>query len=231
MDNKEIFIEIVKKITNYEIEYNDFEAILLKNKSLLFSNLFECFLYKISISKYAIRFNDNMSPDEFNKAYSILVEKFGEPNYVAEFYGYVWKYKGYCISFGFISLNYNYDVPMICIFKRIGLLTKKVKYSRYSLIKNSIRKLIEEKFKINVDAGEYMLVHVTATFGFSTLLRVNNHDLFIMYKRKRIMISYIPIVREDNLEIVKSNNSIRKEIKNVSDINFKNKLEDLISKL
>ena len=125
--------------TNIDISKKDITKEVKKGIKGKFNNLYDCITYLNYSIEYAIRFNDDMKAEEFDNVFETLIKDLGEPDLFNEWEGYIWKRRGYVIALGLVSLNYNYEVPMICVKRRTSIFNSNLDYKKYIEIANSLK--------------------------------------------------------------------------------------------
>ena len=179
--------EYLRFLCDYtSINTSDFD--FKKHKSGRFGELFDCTTY----AKYAIKFSDKMTADEFDHVLNLLSSKLGEPYLFGEYAGYVWKRRGYFITFGFVSLNYNHEVPMITLIRRLSIFDKYLPYERYSKIADAIAEplLIRD---VNIQENSYYKISYAKEFGYHTVFRLSKVLMYVDYKCDKLSLTISPI--------------------------------------
>lgn len=219
------YINLIEKYTDIKIKNNNVTKEVKKGITGKFNQLYDCVTYLHYSEEYAIRFNDDMKADEFDHVFEVLLNELGEPDLFDEWKGYIWKRKGYYILFGLVSLNYNYEVPMICV-KRSIFLTGCIKYKKYNFIATSMSEPLIER-GINSQSLTYYKINYFKEFGFSVYARTTTNFIVFNYNKNILSISISPIVHEGNTEIME-NHKYYKEIKSVNELELKLELEELL---
>lgn len=155
-----------------------------KPKSGKFCDLIDCTTY----SKLAIRFNDKISADEFDRVLGLLITNLGDPDLFSEYDGYVWKKKGYIVTFGFVSLNYNRESPMITIKRNLSIFSNYVPYEKYSEIANAISEPLLKR-GVDIQKNTYYKINYWREFGYCTVFRSNSVLMHIDYKRNKLTLT------------------------------------------
>lgn len=217
------YLNLINKYTNIIISGENTSKKDKNEEKGLFKDLYECTTFK----NHAIRFNDCMKCDEFEKVFEILTNDLGNPDLFGEYDGYIWKMKGYIITFGFVSLNYNYEVPMICVKNKISIFSNSIDYKKYNEIAISMN---EPLIKRGIYASKisYYKINYYREYGFSMFVHANNHMLNINYKKPKLSISISPINHFINKEIIENQKKYNKKIWINNDFELKNKLEELL---
>lgn len=219
------YINLIDRYTDIKFTNNNITKEVKKGIKGKFNRLYDCVTYLHFSKEYAIRFNDDMKADEFEYVFEILLSDLGEPDLFDEWKGYIWKRKGYYILFGLVSLNYNYEIPMICI-KRSIFLTGCIKYKKYNFIATSMSEPLIER-GINSQSMTYYKINYCKEFGFSAYARTTTNFIVFNYNKNILSISISPIVHEGDTEIME-NNKYYKEIKGINELELKLKLEELL---
>lgn len=213
------FIDLVNKYTSFDIDTSILKKDISKFASGIFANKFNCSLFYLSSAAYAIRFDDNMKPESFNEVFDIMINDLGKPDYFVEFDGYVWEKEGYYISHGLVALNYNYEVPMICVKSSLSPFNEKIKYDKYenvsSAILNNLQKYVDFEFD-----GFYKLNYFK-NFGYSTMLRFDDRIIEVQLKNLKLSIEVIPLLPHGEYKLMNIKNSYCKkfDLNDFTDIN------------
>ena len=168
-----------------------------------------------------------MKAEEFDNVFETLIKDLGEPDLFNEWEGYIWKRRGYVIALGLVSLNYNYEVPMIFVKRRTSIFNSNLDYKKYIEIANSIREPLINR-GVNPQIMTYYKIGYFKEFGFSVHVRTLSKFISINYKKSKLSINITPVVRELNNEIIKNQDRFNKEIKINNDLELKSKLEELL---
>ena len=221
------YINLLGLYTNIDISKKDITKEVKKGIKGKFNNLYDCITYLNYSKEYAIRFNDDMKAEEFDNVFETLIKDLGEPDLFNEWEGYIWKRRGYVIALGLVSLNYNYEVPMICVKRRTSIFNSNLDYKKYIEIANSIREPLINR-GVNPQIMTYYKIGYFKEFGFSVHIRTLSKFISISYKKSKLSINITPVVHELNNEILKNQNRFNKEIKVENDLELKSKLEELL---
>ena len=167
---KNTFLSFVQKYTSIPSQTETIDRDLKECRPGIFINELDCSLFLVFQRDYAIRFKDNMNFKECQKVFSFLKNEFGDPDFFAEYCGYIWEKENYCLLFGLVSLNYNYEVPMIRICRNISIFDRKITYKKYHDITDAISSTLKNW---GIDLQEYAFFQLTYTndFGFGTIIR------------------------------------------------------------
>ena len=221
------YINLLGLYTNIDISKKDITKEVKKGIKGKFNNSYDCITYLNYSKEYAIRFNDDMKAEEFDNVFETLIKDLGEPDLFNECEGYIWKRRGYVIALGLVSLNYNYEVPMICVKRRTSIFNSNLDYKKYSEIANSIRDSLINR-GVNPQRMTYYKIGYFKEFGFSVHIRTLSKFISTNYKKSKLSINITPVVYEFNNEILKNQNRFNKEIKVENDLELKSKLEELL---
>lgn len=221
------YINLLGLYTNIGISKKDITKEVKKGIKGKFNNLYDCVTYLNYSKEYAIRFNDDMKAEEFDDVFETLIKDLGDPDLFNEWEGYIWKRRGYVIALGLVSLNYNYEVPMICVKRRTSIFNSNLDYKKYIEIANSIREPLINR-RVNPQRMTYYKIGYFKEFGFSVHIRTLSKFISINYKKSKLSINVTPVVHELNNEIIKNQDRFNKEIKVNNDFELKSKLEELL---
>ena len=221
------YINLLCLYTNIDISKKDITKEVKKVIKGKFNDLYDCVTYLNYSKEYAIRFNDDMKAEEFDNVFETLIKDLGEPNLFNEWEGYIWKRRGYVIALGLVTLNYNYEVPMICVKRRTSIFNSNLDYKKYIEIANSIREPLINR-GVNAQRMTYYKIGYFKEFGFSVHIRTISKFISISYKKTKLSINITPVVHELNNEIIKNQDRFNKEIKINNDLELKSKLEELL---
>ena len=221
------YINLLDLYTNIDFPKKDITKEVKKGIKGKFNNLYDCVTYLNYNKEYAIRFNDDMKAEEFDNVFETLIKDLGEPDFFNEWEGYIWKRRGYVIALGLVSLNYNYEVPMICVKRSASIFNSNLDYKKYIEIANSIREPLINR-GVNPQRITYYKIGYFKEFGFSVYIRTLSKFISINYKNTKLSINITPVAHELNNEILKNQDRFNKEIKIVNDLELKSKLEELL---
>ncbi len=221
------YINLIGRYTDIYISKNNVTKDVKKGIKGKFKDLYDCFTYLNYSKEYAIRFKDDMKADEFDNVFEILLNDLGAPDLFSEWVGYIWKRQGYLITFGFVSLNYNYEVPMICVKRSLSTFISCLNYKKYIEIANSMIEPLVER-GVNPQRMTYYKILYFKEFGFIAHIKTLGNFISLTYNKFKLSINISPIVHELNNEIIKNQNRFYKEIEVPNDSKLKSKLEELL---
>ena len=213
---KKVFLEILNKYTSISLTLEGVDEGIKNRASGLFSDKYECSVFRVPRGCYAIRFIDNMPAEEFYQVFDLLKNDMGDPDIFSECDGYVWTRQGYIISLGLVRLNLHYEVPMICVYNDISEFSATVDYKEYTLIANSINKPLIER-KIKPDRKSIYPIFFGSSFNdrnqpcYISIDNLQNATVYVSYKRNRIELCIIPLVRISELDDVNPKNKRLKQ--------------------
>ena len=212
---KSAFLDIVSKYTSISSTIESIDKNTKNKLAGLFCNKFECYLFYTPKEYYAIRFNDEMPSKEFNQVFDLLKNDMGNPNIFSEYDGYVWTREGYIITLGLVGLNYNYDVPMICVHKNITEFSSTVDYNEYVFVADSINKPLIER-KIIKHMSCYPIVFGKSFTDmkcprYATMTMLPNSMVSVDYINKKLELTIIPLVSSSEVDIVNKKNKRTKQ--------------------
>ena len=222
------YLNLIAKYTDINLPKKDITKEVKKGFGGKFNNRYDCITYLNYRNEYAIRFNDDMSADEFNDVFETLLVDLGAPDLFGEWEGYIWRKRGYIITFGLVSLQYHYEVPMICVRHNISVLNNYIDYTKYTEIANAISKPLIAR---GVDSQKTSFYKITyfKQFGFSAYIQTANTMVSINYKGHQLSMVISPIVRdESNREVIKNQNRFSVKIDVANDSELMCKFEELL---
>ncbi len=215
------FVDILSKYTSISSTIENIDENMHKKHSGLFGDKFECSLFYTPRECYAIRFKDDMTPEEFHQVFNLLKNEMGDPNIYAEFDGYVWNREEYILTLGLVALNYKYDVPMICVHKKTTDFSATVDYKEYAFIADSINKPLIAR-KIKEDRKGFYPIFFGRSFDdrqhsqYVSMDNLQNAMIYVYYKEKMIELSIIPLVRISELDDANTKNKrLKRNVANV----------------
>jgi len=221
------FLDTLCKYTSITSTIESIDEDLNKKLYGSFCDKFECSLFNVTRGCYAIRFKDDMLPEEFHQVFNLLKNDMGDPNIFSEYDGYVWTREGYIITLGLVGLNYNYDVPMICVRKNITKFSSTVEYKEYIMVANAINRPLIGR-GMNVQERDFYQIAYTKQFAYSTLVDLPKSMTYISYKEKKLEVSIVPVIQEGAYRVLKTQNQLRKHVL-VRDISMiEEKLNELL---
>jgi hypothetical protein len=175
----ESYISFIKKYTDLDyIAKENVSDLVNKNGLAKFIGKYECSLFN-QFKNYALRFKNNMSSDEFVDVFNVLKEHFGNPTYFSEYKGYVWSKDDIIISYGLVSLNYNYEVPLIQFGSKIGFIDHKIDYVEYKKIADIFKNPFS---KHKLELNNYYEIMYTKEFGYIILIMNRSIDYYLIYQ-------------------------------------------------
>ena len=110
-------------------------------------------------------------------------------------------------SFGLVSLNYNYEVPMLCVRKRCGLFS--APYEKYLAVAKSINKPLNDR-GIFPQREQYFPINYTREFGYFVIARMPSGMLNINYKGARLELAYSAFKPYGEYKMIDKENSLKK---------------------
>ena len=205
------FVDILSKYTSISSTVENIDESMQKKHSGLFDDKFECSLLSTHRGAYAIRFKDDMTPEEFNQVFDLLKNDMGNPDIFSEYDGYVWTREGYIVSLGLVALGYKYEVPMICVYNDITEFSSAVDYKEYAFIADSINKPLIAR-KIKEDRKSFYPIAFGKSFDdrhhpqYMSIDNLQNAMVYVLYKEKKIELCVIPLVPISELDDTNSKN-------------------------
>lgn len=218
---QKVFLEILSKYTSISLTLEDMDKNINRKPSGIFSNKYNCSAFYTPRGCYAIRFNDNMPPEEFHQVFDLLKNDMGDPDIFSEYDGYVWTLDGYIVSLGLVALGYKYEVPMICVYNDITEFSSTVDYKEYAFIADSINKPLIAR-KIKEDRKSFYPIYFGKSFDYrqhpqyASMDNLQNAMIYVSYKEKKIELCIIPLVRMSELDDVNAKNKrLKRNVANV----------------
>ena len=219
---------LLKKYTSIRVSFESIDEGIKIQSSGKFANHFECTMFQPSKGVYAIRFPDNMQPEEFNTVFQLLMGNWGEPDYFSEWNGYVWKEENCILTFGLISLNYNYDVPMICVRSKLSTFFSKIPYAEYCLVADAMTKPLQNR---QIYTANFYKILYSKEFGFTVIKDLTSGTLFVKYKNSKLAVSFIPTRSEEQFKIMEIKKAYKTELSGVSIPNIEHNLSKLLDEI
>jgi len=211
---KKVYSELIKKYTSIPFSYEAINENIKQELSGKFLDRFDCSMYLVPRNVYALRFKDNIGAGDFETIFDSLKADLGEPDFYAEYEGYIWILDGgLCITFGLVSLNYNYEVPMLCVRKRRGLFS--APYEKYRAIAEGINKPLNDR-GIFPQREQYFPINYTREFGYFVIATMPSGMLNINFKGAKLELAYSAFKPYGEYKMIDKENSIKKQINKVS---------------
>ncbi len=213
---KSAFLDIVRKYTSISSTIERIDKNTKNKLAGLFGNKFECSLFYTPREYYAIRFNDEMPSEEFDQVLDLLKNDMGLPDIFSEYDGYVWNREGYIVTLGLVELNYNYDVPMICVHKNISEFSATVDYKEYVFVADSINKPLVDR-KIKTYQSMFYPIGFGRSFtdrehpGYISIDSLPDSTVFVQYKNNKLKLDIVPYVRISELDTVSAKSKHTKQ--------------------
>ncbi len=224
---KKTYSNLLKKYTSISYAQESIDEGIKKQLSGKFLDELDCAMFSPAKGVYAIRFNDNMSPDEFETVFNLLKTVFGEPTSFCEYEGYIWKRDGCNITLGLIPLNYKYEVPMICVRGMIAPLFSIVSYEKYQAVSNAINKPLNDR-GIYPQRDHYFPAFHTSEFGVFVIVGVSAGMLNVNYKKGKLQIAFSGLKPHGEYKMINPENSYKRQLLAVSVAEIEEKLDSLL---
>lgn len=209
------FLDILSKYTSISSTIESIDENTNNKLSGLFCDKFECSLFRTYKQAYAIRFNNNMAPEEFNQVFNLLKNNMGNPNIFSEYDGYVWTQDGYVLSLGLVRLNYHYDVPMICVHKNINEFSATVDYEEYAFIADAINRPLIERNIFNHRSYYPIIFGKSFTDmkhpGYANMVMLPNSIVTVDYRNKKLELTIVPLVSSGEVDVINTKNKRAKQ--------------------
>ena len=208
---KKTYINLLEKYTTISSTTKSIAFDAKKRMSGKFWDKFDCSMFLVSKGEYAIRFNDDMRPNEFHEIFELLKNDLGLPDSFSEYNGYVWNQDRCIITLGPVILNYAYEVPMICVRRGTNLFYPIIPFSKYNLIADYISKPLIER-GINLQDRSFYKISYSKEFGYGNIISMENSMISIHYKNNVLSLSIIPLRQEGEFKAIEYKQQYRKEI-------------------
>lgn len=205
------FLDTLCKYTSITSTIESIDDDLNKKLYGSFCDKFECSLFNVTRGCYAIRFKDDMLPEEFHQVFNLLKNDMGDPNIFSEYDGYVWTREGYIITLGLVGLSYKYDVPMICVRPNTTKFSSTIEYKEYAMIADAINKPLIVR-GINVQERGFYQIAYSRQFAYSTYIELPKSIIYVHYKERKLELSIVPVMKEGAYKVVKTKNQLRKYV-------------------
>lgn len=197
----------------------------------------ECFIEKrrwfFKDYTVKIRFEDNLSVKGVNEIIAALTEEYGEPKWFSSWYGFIWKTENSFVSFGYVSIEYKYAVPMLTIY-RSTFFDNKIEYTQYKKVSDVFNVFFNRHELIDAYATPY--IPWNKDTGFFVVKKSGFDEYGFNLKNNKLTAFHnevIPMPKEERPEDFKEfkiNNTIRIVPKNrvEKDINSYDELESVL---
>lgn len=226
---KSSFISFIEKYTSIHTSSETLDKDVKKHLSGSFNGKTECSIFMANDIHYAVRFNDDMMPNEFNEVFGFLTKEFGNPDFFSEYHHYVWKKESCYLTFGLMQLNYHYEIPMVCVCRSISDSNGTIPYERYCYVADVISNVLK-KWNVDTQNDGFFKINYFKDFGFATMAQSDNLIISIGYKKPELSLSVTPTKPEGNLTMLEHKKSFRKTVGLVSDSNLGKALESLFER-
>lgn len=226
-DFKNTFLEFVGKYTSIQSTIKTFNSDIKKGCSGLFMNEWACSLFLAPGAHYAIRFKDDMSGGEFQDVFHFLEKELGEPDFFTEYDGYVWKKEKYYLTFGLVALNYNYEVPMICLCRNVSVLFERIAYKRYCLIADAITNALK-RWGVDTQKNGFYKINYSQDFGFGDIVQFDDRMVIVHYKGTKLSISVTPLRPVGEFQSMEYKKTMKKEVCQIAESDIEMALEKLL---
>lgn len=218
------YLNLLMELTSIESSKESLDKDIKKEKSGKLLNKYNCKMFSHIKKQYAIRFNDDMNASEFEDVFTLLIKKFGNPSKFSEYHGYVWDFEEYTLTFGLVSLNHCYEVPMIYVLNKPSLFFKSVAFDEFNRVALSFSNALEKR-KINPQKVHFYRICYFNEFGYFVIIQSLKKLVSINYKKSTLSIT---INDGTILDSNDPNKIYKKELKNVSIEKLYDQLEDLL---
>lgn len=206
---KTAYLELLEKYTSISSSYESMRKDIKKRLAGKFINGFDCSMYSRTENSYEIRFKDDMTAEEFNNVFMLLVKEMGNPEFFGEYEGYIWKKDGYHITYGLVPLNHCYEVPMISVYN-ISIFERKIPYDKYVTIANAISKPLAER---GIDIKKCQCyIQYFKEFGFVIAIKLTDALLDVHYKKGTLEVGIIPLIPTEKFQAIEYKQAHKKQI-------------------
>ena len=98
---KKVYSELIEKYTSIPFSYDRINENIKQKLTGKFLGRLDCSMYLVPRNIYALRFGDSVGADDFEIIFDSLKADLGEPDFYAEYEGYIWILGGgLCIPLG-----------------------------------------------------------------------------------------------------------------------------------
>ncbi|MBR2970268.1 MAG: hypothetical protein IKC48_00510 [Clostridia bacterium] len=222
---KREYSTLLKKYTSLDYTYESIDQNIQKRLCGEFTNGYDCSMYLTYDSRYAIRFKGDMTATEFDDVFTVLIKDLGNPDFFCDYEGYVWKKDGFYIIYGLYSLNYNYEVPMICVSANdIG---RKMAYNRYSAVAQAISNPLIAR-GLNPQKIHYYKIAFFREFGFGVTFESKDTMVSINYDKNTLEISFVPLRPEGEVKGLELESGKKRQMHGITITNLEKSLNKLL---
>lgn len=191
------YVELVEKYTSIFITQKTPQKAAHAKSEGTFLTGISCSLFLVHKKCFAIRFENNMKNKDFHDVFHLLVKEFGDPKLVAAFRGYVWKREGYVVTFGNIPLNYDNEVPMICVEQTLGIFANSTPYQTYQEMNHAILSPLKS-WGIIEHEDDCCPISYVGKEGYRAYFEMDNLSIFITFNKGNLGVYMIPVTRLEN---------------------------------